>query len=94
MYTVIIVLGIIGFIAAIPITGILTHHQRKMAELLNRPGARNSDPDTIARLAHEVSELRQLVAQQAIALDDLSSMHRRLLERSIDDAAVRQRLGN
>lgn len=52
----------------IPIVAILSHHQRKMAELVHRNGG---DNQLIANLQREVFELRQLVHQHAVALDDL-----------------------
>jgi hypothetical protein len=85
--------AVFAVVAAIPITAILTAHQRKMVELLHRQGLAGSEPDSVARLAHEVAELRQLMTQQAIVLDDLSSMHRRLLDRASAEDSVRQRLG-
>lgn len=53
----------------IPIVAILVHHQQKMAQIM-----RGSDPNTFAAidaLRREVADLRQLVGQQSIALDDL-----------------------
>lgn len=53
----------------IPIIAILTRHQQKMAELLHRgPG---DQQHLIAALQREVYELRQMVLQHAVALDDL-----------------------
>ena len=75
---------------SIPLTLIGTYHTRKMAEIANR----GSTTETEKRLAAEISELRQLVAQQAIILDDVSSMHRRLLERTSEDQALKSRIGS
>ncbi len=86
------VLAILAIIASIPITALMTHHQRKMAAILNAQRSRAGDPDALDRLTHEVSELRQLLAQQAIVLDDINSMHRRLLERQSDTDSIRERL--
>lgn len=52
----------------IPIVAILTNHQRKMAELLHR---NSGDNQLIANLQREVYELRQLVHQHAVVIDDL-----------------------
>ena len=90
---VLMILGILAMVMAVPITAILTHHQRKMTAIVNAQRNRSMEPDVASRLSEEISELRQLVAQQAIVVDDLSMMHRRLLERSADDNSVRQRLG-
>ena len=49
-------------------------------------------PSRINALEAEVASLRQIVAEQAIALDDVSSMHRRLLDRAITDSGIRERL--
>jgi hypothetical protein len=52
----------------IPIVAILSHHQRKMAEIIHR---NTGDNQLIANLQRELFELRQLVHQHAVALDDL-----------------------
>lgn len=69
----------------IPIVAILTKHQRQMTEIIHRPGhgmpqnfTQAADPMLIA----EIQQLRQLVAQQAIALDNLSSKVDQLAQRS------------
>jgi hypothetical protein len=69
------VLSIIGIVASVPITAILTHHQRKMAEIIHRSG----DPRIaaeVASLRNEVGELKQLMYQQMIALDSSTPSHR------------------
>lgn len=48
----------------------MTRHQREMAEILHRNGVA-SDPRVDA-LQREVSELKALVHQQAIALDSIA----------------------
>jgi hypothetical protein len=56
----------------IPIIAILTSHQRKMAELIHRGSGENNNTNAlIAGLQREVYELRQMVNQHAVALDDL-----------------------
>ena len=79
---------------SVPLVAILTRHQQKMAAIIhaNKPEGNRAAQDS--RLEEEVAELRQLVAQQAILLDDLQSMHRRLLERAVETEAVRNRLGS
>ena len=55
-----------------PIIAILTAHQRKMAEILHsRPQVPTEE---IQALRREVADLRQLVHQQAIALDGRSTV--------------------
>lgn len=56
----------------IPIIAILTAHQRKMAEIYAQQGLRQHDPE-IAALRQEVHELKTLIHQQAIAMDNLAS---------------------
>jgi len=58
----------------IPIIAILTHHQQKMAEIINRnqrPAIPNED---IAALRQEIQALKEIVHQQAIALDGRSPL--------------------
>lgn len=58
----------IGLMVVLPIVAILTHHQRKMAEIVAQRAAAQSNPE-IAALRHEVRELKELIHQQAIMLD-------------------------
>ncbi len=62
----------------IPIIAILTHHQRKMAELMRQQHPQ-SNPNEIAELRREVYELKQLVSQQAIQMDDFLGNQKKLL---------------
>jgi len=55
-----------------PIVAILTSHQRKMAELYHNRQQLQSNPE-IAALRQEVMELKQLIHQQAIAMDSFTS---------------------
>ena len=52
----------------IPIIGILTNHQRKMAELMHNKAGNAGDIEALRR---EIYELKQLVHQQAISIDNL-----------------------
>jgi len=61
----------------IPIIAILTHHQRKMAELM-RHQQPQAAPDELAEMRREMQELKQLVSQQAIQMDDFLSSQRKL----------------
>ena len=59
-------------LCGIPIIAILTHHQRKMAELIHR-NHNSLNPavvDEVNRLRSEVQQLRTELHQTAIALDD------------------------
>lgn len=59
---------------AVPIVAILVHHQRKMAELIHQNHAQSLQPNQeVQALRHEIAELRQLMNQQTIAMDDLRS---------------------
>lgn len=67
-----------GLVVGIPITAILTHHQRKMAELIHgKMGDQNTNQallHEIQSLRYEVSQLRESVNQQRIDMDDLKSL--------------------
>ncbi|MBZ0213870.1 MAG: hypothetical protein K8H99_08740 [Nitrospirae bacterium] len=57
----------------IPIVAILSAHQQKMARIIHE--TRNSGQDVeVQRLRSEVEQLKQLVHQQTIAIDNLSSL--------------------
>lgn len=64
-----------GLVVVLPITAILTHHQRKMAELVNRRPQIDqhnlADQARIARLESEVYELKQALQSHIIATDQL-----------------------
>jgi len=59
----------------IPIVALLTHHQQKMAQIFNRNAG---DHTEIAALRGEIAELKSLVHQQAITLDNIASTQRAL----------------
>ncbi|MFZ4508400.1 MAG: hypothetical protein ACOYON_11965 [Fimbriimonas sp.] len=63
----------IFIIMMVPIVAILTRHQQRMAQIIHGSNAQQLPDPAIAReTAREVSELRQLVHQQAIAIDNLT----------------------
>jgi hypothetical protein len=65
---------IVGFALMIPIIAILTGHQRKMAELYRQDRVPVVDPRLAAEnesLKRELADIKALVYQQAIAIDDL-----------------------
>lgn len=82
----------------IPIVAILTKHQQKMAELLH--GTQGVAAEETHRMRNEVNQLRDLVAQQTIALDDLRSSVRSIemnATQSVADSSTRDlqnRLGS
>lgn len=62
-----------GLVVGLPLTAILTHHQRKMAEMLHRQrmeqgGLMNSDP-RIRQLESEIFALKQALQDHIIATD-------------------------
>jgi len=73
---------------SIPLTLIGTYHARKMAQI--QKGGSTSENE--ADLQRQINELRQLVAQQAIVLDVVADLHRKLLERNSSEPEIRQRL--
>lgn len=70
-------------IFSIPIIAILTAHQRKMAELFAQQNQIGNSPE-LAEVRRDLAELKSLVHQQSIAIDNL------LTQRS--SAAVTERL--
>jgi hypothetical protein len=61
----------------IPIIAILTNHQRKMAELMRHQHPQ-ANPNELLEMRREMQELKQLVAQQTIQMDDFLSNQRKL----------------
>jgi hypothetical protein len=58
----------------IPIIVILTNHQRRMAELLHKNQQQPQIPSQdLVAMRQDIYELKQLVHQQAIALDNLTN---------------------
>lgn len=53
----------------IPIVVILTNHQRKMAEIIHRE--RSLPQGELEAIRHELRDLRMLMNQHTIALDDV-----------------------
>jgi hypothetical protein len=64
------------FALLIPIVKLLTDHQRKMAELYHT--SMQANPAESNQLRQEISELKSLVHQQSIALDNLSNSQARI----------------
>ncbi len=55
----------------IPIVAILTTHQRKMAEIMHKNNNTVPNPELEA-LRQEVKELKDIVHQQTLAIDNIS----------------------
>jgi hypothetical protein len=81
-------------VMAVPIIAILTSHQRKMAMLIHgahreqQQGSANNDA-----LVNEIRELKQVVYQQAIALDSLRTEVRQGSVPQSTQAQLSNRLG-
>jgi hypothetical protein len=75
----------------IPIMAIWTKHQQKMAMIQRDARQAGQLTDTEARILQELASLRELVAQQALIVDDLASAQRALSANESADA-VRQRI--
>lgn len=70
---------VVSLLVLVPVVAILTKHQRKMAEIVHK----NATPDEetrarIARLEHEVQELRARQADMIVRLDDTTEVQRRI----------------
>ena len=59
----------------IPIVVVFTKHQQRMAEIYHQGSAERNE---IAALGNEIRELKTLVHQQAITLDNLAATQRAL----------------
>jgi hypothetical protein len=58
----------------IPIVAILTYHQRKMAEIIHGSQAQSLPNPEVEYLRREVLELKQIVHQQTIAIDNFKQL--------------------
>jgi hypothetical protein len=67
---------------------VLTKHQRHMAVLLHRPQQAAEDP----QLRYEINDLRQMIAQQAITIDNLAAQQERLIRVLGTDEELRKQL--
>jgi predicted PurR-regulated permease PerM len=85
---VLIPLAAIVMVFGVPMVAILTSHQRKMAELIHSNKGAQAEAD-IAQLRREVQELKQLIHQQAIAMDNLVAIQ----SRSTAGQSLEQRIG-
>ncbi len=68
----------------IPVIIILTKHQRDMAEIIHG-GRNNVNSEEVAQLRAEVGELRSLINQQSIAIDNLISIQEKAASASISE---------
>lgn len=70
----IIPLAAMALVFGIPLAAILTGHQRKMVELMNKREGNATSSEEINRLRLEVAELRDRVNQQALVLEQSRSL--------------------
>jgi len=63
----------------IPIVWILTAHQRKMAEIMRQQHIQGNQGE-IMQLRQDVQHIKEIVAQQAIQMDDFLSAQRKLAQ--------------
>lgn len=72
----------------IPIVGMLTRHQKQMAELYrNKQGLNQANPE-VMQLRGEIQELRERINQQTIAIDNLVSMQHALTQRTAEPSSI------
>lgn len=90
----IVLISVAGMLAffSVPIAWILTAHQRKMA-LIIHGNQRDQSAANNEAVSSEIRELRQVVIQQAIALDTLTSEVRKTLPRQTQSESLPNRLG-
>ena len=76
----------------VPLVWILTAHQRKMAEIIHRTHQQQGSSQVEA-VTQEVRDLRQMVIQQSIALDNLTTEVRKALPAAGSNETLSTRLG-
>jgi hypothetical protein len=77
----------------VPLIFMFLKHQQKMAAILHdRNNQLPPVPTTDPMLVHELSRLRDVVAQQTIALDNLTSSHQRLEAKLAESDELQKRL--
>lgn len=84
-----------ALIFMIPIIAILTQHQRKMALIMrgrDEQGRAVKTPD-VDQVREEMNELRQLIHQQSIALDNMASQQAEILASLKGQGELQQRVG-
>jgi hypothetical protein len=86
----------VGMIFLIPIVAILTKHQQKMAVIFREQQLNN--PSLSANNSHEIAQMKELLAQQMIAIDNLAQSQRELAlairnQNTGRDEDLRERVG-
>ena len=75
MWPAVIALMIPVIALMIPIVAILVSHQQKMAQIVHRGLGDNPE---VSALRNEIAELKSLVHQQTITLDNMAGVHKSL----------------
>jgi len=88
------IVAVAGTIAtfSVPIVWILTAHQRKMAMIFHGQRQEQSTANNDA-VVNEIRELKQVVYQQAIALDNLKNEVRQSVNTTVPPQPLSVRLG-
>ena len=78
---------IMGIIFLLPIVKILVNHQQKMTEMTYRLNQQNVQPPLPEQdqMRRDMQDLKQLVQQQAIAIDNLSTKLDRMGTPTVQD---------
>lgn len=82
MEEIVIPLFSIAVVFGIPIAAILTHHQRKMAEIIHR-GRGPMEASEVHALRVEVAQLRDRLNEQTLLLDRTATAVERLAAQSL-----------
>jgi uncharacterized protein YlxW (UPF0749 family) len=69
----------------IPLAAILTHHQRKMAELIHGNNQKHAESQEVSQLQEEVRQLRERSSKLMLEVDDLRHQMRALGGREMLD---------
>jgi hypothetical protein len=88
----VVAIAVVALAMLVPIIVVMLRHQQKMA-MIFRQTPQVGYEDTVMRLSSEVSELRNLVTQQALAIDNLADGQRRMLA-AINAQPIAERLSN
>lgn len=68
-----------GLVVVVPLVAMMLNHQRRMAEIMRGTQEQRGVADErIMRLEHEVGQLRQLLTDNIIEMDDRREVQKRL----------------
>ena len=80
---------VVAMALLVPIIVTLSRHQQKMAMIFRNSPQGNED--MVGRLTVEVAELRSLVTQQALAIDNLADGQRKVLA-ALEYSSIQDRI--